>query len=191
MKEELFVRHYEDYSDAIFRHCYFRVSDRERAKELMQECFMKTWEYVCKGQQIENMKAFLYKVANNLICNEARKKTTKSLEILSEFGGEPGVVSKEISFAHLDGKEAVDILKKINELYRDPIVLKFIDGFTIKEIAQILDLTQNVVSVRIHRGLKQLRKIFEANTIEDQNHGKKSNAIFYKPHNKTAFRGRK
>src|SRR6266568_8175773 len=39
--EEMFLEIYEAHADAIFRHCYFRVSDRDRAKELTQESFMK------------------------------------------------------------------------------------------------------------------------------------------------------
>ena len=44
-----FEKAYDLYADAIFRHCYLRVSDRELAKDLMQEAFMKTWEYLASG----------------------------------------------------------------------------------------------------------------------------------------------
>lgn len=41
-----FLAAYDAYADAIYRHCYFRVFIRGRAEELMQETFMKTWEYL-------------------------------------------------------------------------------------------------------------------------------------------------
>jgi DNA-directed RNA polymerase specialized sigma24 family protein len=47
--EEQFLQAYEEYADAIFRHCAMRISDRERGKELMQETFLKAWESVRRG----------------------------------------------------------------------------------------------------------------------------------------------
>ena len=75
--------------DAIFRHCYFRVFDRERARDLVQETFLKTWEYLTRGHDIENIRAFLYRVATNLIIDDSRRKKEISLEQLSESGFDP------------------------------------------------------------------------------------------------------
>ncbi|MEI6221607.1 MAG: RNA polymerase sigma factor [bacterium] len=161
MDEKEFISIYEKFSDPIFRHCYFRLYNYDRTKDLMQECFMKTWKYVVDGHTIDMIKPFLYKVANNLIYNEARKKFTDSLELLRENGFEPGREDREVHLSHLDGKAAVETLKKLRDLYRAPVLMKFIDGFSIKEIAIILDESENVVSVRIHRGLKQLRILIE------------------------------
>jgi len=69
-KEKQFIDAYDKYSEAIFRHCYYRVFDRERAKDFVQETFCKTWKYIVDGNDIENIRAFLYKTANNLIIDE-------------------------------------------------------------------------------------------------------------------------
>jgi RNA polymerase sigma-70 factor (ECF subfamily) len=60
-----FEKAYDLYADAIFRHCYLRVSDRELAKDLMQETFMKTWEYLASGKDIDDVRPFLYRTALN------------------------------------------------------------------------------------------------------------------------------
>ena len=52
-KEEEFLRAYEEFADAIFRHCYFRISDREVAKDLTQETFTRTWKYIVDGEAPE------------------------------------------------------------------------------------------------------------------------------------------
>lgn len=41
MKEGEFMKAHDAYADALFRHCYFRLYDRERAKDLVQDAFMK------------------------------------------------------------------------------------------------------------------------------------------------------
>ena len=89
MDEKAFGEIYQTHLDAIFRHCYFRVSDRDQAQDLAQATFIKTWEYLRKGKRIDNMKAFLYKVANNLVVDYYRQKKAISLDALKEKGFEP------------------------------------------------------------------------------------------------------
>lgn len=155
-----FIDFYNVLSDAIFRHVYFRVFDRERAKELTQETFMRTWQYIAAGKEIKNHKAFLYKVANNLIIDESRKKKSLSLDELKESGFDPGFEEREHIQNSLDAESAKIVIKTLAEKYRDVVMMRYVDGFSPKEIARMIGETENVVSVRIHRGLKQLNKIF-------------------------------
>ena len=155
---EEFMKAYEKYSDAIFRYCYFRVYDRERAKDLVQETFMKTWDYIAQGNDIGNIRAFLYRVARNIIIDYTRKKKEDSLEALQESGFNPGRderANKEIEF---DFQAALQAIKSLDEKYREAVTMRYIEGYSPKEIARMIDETENVVSVRIHRGLQQLRK---------------------------------
>jgi|SRR3989344_533818 len=155
---EEFMKAYEKYSDAIFRYCYFRVYDRERAKDLVQETFMKTWDYIAQGNDIGNIRAFLYRVARNIIIDYTRKKKEDSLEALQESGFNPGLderANKEIEF---DFQAALQAIKSLDEKYREAVTMRYIEGYSPKEIARMIDETENVVSVRIHRGLQQLRK---------------------------------
>src|SRR3990167_10701685 len=82
--KNIFIENYDKYADAIFRYCAFRIFDRERAKELMQETFTKTWEYLEKDNEIENTRAFLYKVAHNLCVNEIIRPKAFSLDEMKE-----------------------------------------------------------------------------------------------------------
>ena len=69
-----FLAAYDEYSDALFRHCMIRVRDRDVAKDIVQETFSRTWLYLSEGKKVEYIRAFLYRVANNLIVDGARKK---------------------------------------------------------------------------------------------------------------------
>src|SRR3990167_2086258 len=82
---------YERYSDELFRHCSLRLSDRERALELTQECFLKTWPYIERGEKGEELRAFLYRTLNNLIIDEYRRKKPHSLEAMLEGSEETNV----------------------------------------------------------------------------------------------------
>jgi len=154
---EEFAKAFDQYHDGIFRHCYFHLFDRERAKELMQETFMKTWEYVSDGKDVDNVQAFLYRVATNLIYNEGRKKKEASLDELQEAGYEPPDEDEAFSRDVIDEERVVKTLKKIEEPYRSAVAMRYIEGLAPAEIASITGDSANVVSVRIHRGLQQLR----------------------------------
>ena len=154
---EQFSAAYEEYKDAIFRHCYFHVFDRERAKDFLQETFTKTWEYIAKGNDIENVRAFLYKVATHLIINAARKKKEQSLEALQEVGFDPASDDDPSAHDPIQEQRALDGLANIDEPYRTAVTLRYIEGFSPAEIAEITGETANVISVRIHRGVEQLR----------------------------------
>lgn len=152
-----FLRAYDEYAQAIFRHCYFRVFNRERAKELMQETFLRTWKYIGKGQKIDNLKAFLYRTANNLIIDESRKKKESSLDKLEEEGFEPALEGSEPQ-DFLELKRVLKALDKVDPKYRDVVSLRYLDDLSVKEIAQLINETENNVSVRLHRALQKLKE---------------------------------
>lgn len=162
-KKTAFFKVYDELSDAIFRHCYFRVFDREKAKELMQESFTKTWEKIAAGDIIENPRAFIYKVANNLIIDESRKKKTTSLEAMQEEGFDVSFDERGRAEKVMEGKKIIKIAKALDPKYRDVVLFRYIDDLSPKEIAEITGESENNVSVRLHRGLQQLKEILEKN----------------------------
>lgn len=157
--QEEFFKAYENFSDAMFRHCYLRTYHRERAKDIVQETFMRTWRYVVNGGKITHMRAFLFRSANNLIIEEGRKKKEASLDVMQEAGFQPSTHEYKRWERMIDGKEALSLLGALEEDYRDVIVMRFIDELTPKEIARVLNKSENVISVRIHRALKKLRAL--------------------------------
>src|SRR5262245_43358033 len=81
-EEERFLKAFDEYVDALYRHASFRLSDRERSIELVHDTFTKAWGYMREGHQIDSYKPFLYKVLNNLIIDEYRRKKEISLDAL-------------------------------------------------------------------------------------------------------------
>jgi len=160
--EQTFLEAYDQYADAIFRHCYFRVFDRERGKDLMQKVFMRAWEYLRKGETVQNMRAFLYRIANNLIIDEARRKKEVSLEQLQEQGFDPGRDETGTLHARIEHSRVIETLQHLDATYRDIIIMRYINDLSPSEIAAVTGESANTVSVRIYRGLRQLRTLLVA-----------------------------
>jgi RNA polymerase sigma-70 factor (ECF subfamily) len=157
--EDLLTSAFEEHSDAIFRHCALRLYDRERAREIVQDTYLRVWERLQAGDSIDNMRAFLFKIANNLIIDHVRRKKTTSLDELQEQGFDPSTDPFPRVQDRMVGRQAIETLGKLDEQYREALKLRYVDDLSVQEIAEILGLTPNTVSVRLHRGLKQLRSL--------------------------------
>jgi RNA polymerase sigma-70 factor (ECF subfamily) len=167
--EARFLEAYEQYNDALFRHACMRISDREKAIDLVHDTFTKVWSYVRKGYEIEQFRPFLYKVLNNLIIDTYRKKKESSLDALLDIEGvdegsfdELSESSVEALAATIDGRKAFDLMDDIPDVYKEVLIMRFVDGLGPKEMSELTEEKENVISVRIHRGLKLLRQKIEA-----------------------------
>lgn len=147
---------YEAYADALFRYCLYKTSDREVARDLVQETFVKLWNYLLSGKEIRSMRPFLYQLAGNLVIDWYRKHKTESLDNLMDQGFDPqnSSASPEVT-AELS--LVMRHLSKLSSDDRDLIIWRYIEDLSPKEIATILNEKENTVSVRIHRALERLR----------------------------------
>ena len=158
--EKSFLTFYDQFAEPIFRHCYFRVSSREVAEDVTQETFLRVWNYLAKGETIDNPKAFLYRIAGNLIIDYYRKKKEMSLDLLSDEGFNPVGDDASTTINFVEGQYALRIIQKLESPYREALIMKYVDNLSIGDIARIVGESENTVSVRIHRAVEKLKKIF-------------------------------
>lgn len=158
-----FMEYYEKYHDDIFRYCMVKTRDRSKSLDITQDTFMKFWEYILKGKEIEQERPLLYRIASNLIIDSYRKKkdilspdfTTGEYEHHVQYDDSDRQIDK------LDGERIIGLLHELPELTREIITLRFINDFSISEIAHTINRDNKTVSVYLHRGIKQLRTIVE------------------------------
>lgn len=158
--QEQFMSAYDKHADEIYRHCLLRVRDTDTARDLTQETFMKCWNYLSQGNSIEYMRAFLYRVANNLIIDLSRKKRSVSLDALQEDDGFEPVDpdSKDVTDTQAI-RDAQKLLSRLDEKYRAIVTMRFLEDMSPSEISTILGVSENVVSVRLHRAIEKLRTL--------------------------------
>ncbi|HEY4494504.1 MAG TPA: RNA polymerase sigma factor [Candidatus Paceibacterota bacterium] len=164
-RQQQFIDAYEKHSESLYRFCFFKLNDKELAKDLLQETFTKAWVYISKDEKVINIKAFLYKILSNLIIDEYRKrKPIDSLETLKETGFDPSFDDTSSWVDKMDGAQAVELLKDIPDSYRDVLFMRFIEELSLSEIGSITGESENAIAVRIHRGLNKLRALYKENS---------------------------
>ena len=156
--EQDFKSLFEANSDAIFRHIYMRVHDRELATDLAQDSFTRMWQTMSDGKEIDNLRAFLYRIAHNAIIDYYRKKKDQSLDEMAEGGFDPVGQTGDALVAGAEFAEFRRALLRIPDDYRDAVTMRYVDEMTPAEIASVLGVSAGAVSVRINRGVEMVRK---------------------------------
>jgi RNA polymerase sigma-70 factor (ECF subfamily) len=157
-KEKDFFTLYEGEADALFRFVSFRMADREKAKDIVQESFLRLWKVLISDKTPENARAYLYRIARNLLIDEYRRVQSSSLDEMMEGGfdkeGETSISPEE----EIDTKEVLRVLRQLPENYSEILWLRFVEDWRVKDIAESLGVSENAASVRLHRGLQILRE---------------------------------
>ena len=170
-QEQQLIDAYQNHSDALFRYCVFKVSDRELANDPVQETFVRAWQYLVKNGTVDNFKAFLYKIMTNLVIDEYRKRAAPdSLETLREEEGfDPGIDDTGRWIDMIDGAQAIAMIQKIPAPYGEAVFMRYVEELSLSEIAAITGERENTIAVHIHRGLEKLRVLFNH---EEPSHAK-------------------
>jgi len=150
---------YDKYVDKIYRFVVLKVKSQEIAEDLCSEVFLRGWQaFKEKKGKIDNIQAFLYQIARNLITDHYRqegKAQLVSMEYASIADTSQDLEEKALLTSDLEQVKAG--LAKINEDYREVIIWYYLDELQVPEIAKMLDKTEPTVRVLIHRALKSLK----------------------------------
>ena len=162
-QKSLFLKAYNEHANALFRFCYFKLSDREAAKEAVQEVFMKVWNYITTGKKIDHFKSFLYVTASNHVKDQWKKKSAIPISVLDTeeelFDVADPNIHKDIEKTS-ELNIALRYMQKLAESDREILTLRFIEGLPPSEIAPMLGVRENVVSVRINRAMTRLKNLY-------------------------------
>ncbi|MDB5260420.1 MAG: polymerase sigma factor, sigma-70 family [Candidatus Nomurabacteria bacterium] len=152
---------YTNHSDSLFRLCLYKTSSNETAKDILQETYLRYWDYLSQGKIVDSEKAFLFQIARNLIIDYYRKKKSVSLDSLKEEGFDPGDASHNKIVNEAEVNIAIETINNLDEKYKDVVYMRLIEDMPMEEIGRSLGISANTATVRFHRGMKQLEKEFK------------------------------
>lgn len=162
--EDAFHIFYQEHVEKIFKFVYYKVGSRELAEDITSETFLKTWRYI-ETNTIEQVRAFVYRVANNLIVDHWRSKHREP-EPLPEETDDNEIPAATFDLerfidGQLHGRVLAHALEEIHPAYKEVLVLRYLNELTPEETAVILGKTSNNINVLTFRALKALKKHLE------------------------------
>lgn len=157
INQEDYLAAYEENADAVFRMCYGKTSNREEAKDMTQEVFTRVWQRVTSDkEEIENLRAFIFTVARNLIKDYYKRKKPVLERDLPEGTLEQLPTAPEQGMRS-ESTLMLNVLKELKDPYREALMLHLVEGIPIGEIAELLNERPNTISVRVKRGIEKVR----------------------------------
>lgn len=158
-----FTELYRERVDSIYRFVFFKVSDKDLAWDITQECFLRMWRQGQNGAEIKNNKALLYAIARNLVIDHWRRKGREQTVALDDVEYtlqndddlfERQVVEEEI-------KSLLACVDQLPENHREVILLRYVGGLSYSEIARVIGKNPVAARVAAHRAVKSLKKIMK------------------------------
>jgi RNA polymerase sigma-70 factor (ECF subfamily) len=146
--------------------------NRADAEDLVQETYLKAYRAFDSFQQGTNLKAWLYRILTNTYINTYRAKKRRpeqseieeveDLYLYRRLGGleaaRTGRSAEDEVLDTLTEGEIKDAIEALPEQFRMAVLLADVEGFSYKEIAEILDIPIGTVMSRLHRGRRALQK---------------------------------
>lgn len=155
-----FAQIYECYYQGIYNYVYYRVGDSGLAEDLTADVFIKVMEgietFTFRGAPFA---AWLYRIAGNLIIDYFRCHPPEFDLPLEEgqIAVEGGL--SELLERRLTQQQLAQALQGLTEDQRQVIILKFVEGLSNTEVAQVMGKTNGAIKGLQHRALGRLGRI--------------------------------
>ncbi len=167
-KDAIFNNEFLPHIHAMYNFGYRLTLDRDDAKDLVQDTYLKAYRFIDSFQQGTNAKAWLFRILKNSFINDYRKKSKEPSkvdyqDVETYYNSEE--VDRQItpdlrveSLSNMIGDEVSNALNSLDVDFRTVIILCDLEGFKYEEMAKILDIPIGTVRSRLHRARALLKE---------------------------------
>ena len=155
---QLYEQIYDQYVDVVYSRCLYILKDENQATDATQDTMVKVYYALPKFESRSSLKTWIYRIATNHCFGLLKKQRAVSYEELADEGLQ--FESDENVLQQIMVQDEVSTL--LAELPRDQravLVLKYADGYTYDEIADITQLSPSAIKMKIHRAKETLKHL--------------------------------
>ncbi len=164
-----FERDALQYMNQLYAAAMRYTKNPEDAQDLVQDTYIKAYNSFHQFEPGTNLKAWLYRVLTTTFINtyrkDQRRPQTSDSELedwqiaeVSSHTSDQGKSTEDVVLENLPDSDIKNALAEIPEEFRMAVYLADVEGFSYKEIAEIVGVPAGTVMSRLHRGRKQLRE---------------------------------
>ena len=161
MQENSFRNDILPLKDKLFRLALRITSDRAEAEDIVQETLIRVWNKRDEWPQFGSVEAYCLTVARNLALDRSERKDARTVELTPEMEQTPDASSP---YDRLVNKERMRLLhrllNRLPEKQRSIMQLRDVEGKSYKEIAALLNLTEEQVKVNLFRARQKVKQQF-------------------------------
>ena len=161
-----------EYADLLMKVAMSKCDNLEDAKDLVQETLLAALNSIHKGKEISDLKNWLMTVLNHKYYDLLRSKYRKPTICIDEIGEIPdeNMWEDTLSDTSDDAENIRRCLATLARIYREVMVKYYMDGKSVAQIAQLLEIPEDTVKNRLYTGRKHIRKEFEMESYTKQSY---------------------
>ena len=152
-EHHLFGILYDRYNTKVYHKCLSFAKNSDDAQDMIHDIFLKTFTNLSRFSGNSSFSTWLYSITYNFCVDYSRKKNktrTKNLDDMAEVS-ERDDEQNEKELLSFRAEQLVQVLDAIGPKEKAILLMKFQDGATIQEIAEMLDLSESAVKMRVKR----------------------------------------
>jgi len=154
---------YKNYGNYLFGIISKIVPRYDYAEIVLQDTFLKVWNNINKFDNQKGIfKTWIVSIARNTSIDKLRSKHYRHSQRFLNLENIPNEKEAVLHNTLLDDIDIQNSLLKLDNKYSEIIELKYFEGYTIKETAEILNLPLGTVKSRIRKGYLEMRKLIHA-----------------------------
>lgn len=160
-RDERFEQVYNESFSIVYRMVYRLTGDSAVAEDICHEAFLKYYPRVDTIPDNKQALYWLLRVAKNMTYNFLKKKQREG-KLLNRLYKESPYKDKSEESRFIDQESAEEVRAKIEELpykLRVPLVLREYEGLSYRDIAEVMNITENNVKIRIFRARNKLAEL--------------------------------
>lgn len=164
----------ERYEKKLLRYGKKFLSTHEDIEDIVQEVFIRAFQNIQSFDGGQRFSPWLYRIAHNALVDGLKKKATSPFITLDfdtllayQAYDDPGDTEANEKEMHAMIEQG---LARLDAKYREVLILYYLENLSYKEIAEVLQVPQNTVGIRIKRAKESLRKIYDAMNVTYEPH---------------------
>jgi RNA polymerase sigma-70 factor, ECF subfamily len=138
----------------LLRFAFWLGRDRQLAEDVVQEALLRAWKSFDALAEESKVKSWLLTIVRREFARSFERKRLEPTDIDALVAAEAGVLATDDDAALAEMREA---LFRLDDEYREPLVLQVMMGYSTKEIADLMGLQQGAVLTRLFRARGRLR----------------------------------
>ena len=172
-EQHLFAEKATPYMDQLYSHALRLTKNPADAEDLVQETYLKGYKAFNSFKDGTNLRAWLFRILTNSFINAYRKKQrsfdeqeVEDIEAFNTLSSADyssnthlGISAEDALFERLTDDEIQTAIDSLPSTYKDVVLLADVQGFSYKEIAEILDVPDGTVMSRLHRARAKLKDL--------------------------------
>lgn len=145
------------YSSWLYRYAYWLSGEQQLAEDLVQETLLRAWRFLDSLKDEGSAKSWLTTILRRENARRFERKQLPMTDVDTDM-----VPASPTGFDdRVEASALRSALQTLPDKYREPLLLQVLEGYTLEELANLLELPRNTVATRLHRARQKLKATLE------------------------------